>query len=173
LSGEALSHTDRGVRTLLLALLFAGCAHPLTTVWVVRHAEKAQDQGDDPPLTEKGAARAQLLAKMLARIEPAAIYATEWRRTKETVEPLAKLVSVPIEAVGAKETDALAKKITSAHEGETVVVAGHSNTVNRLIAALGGPSFPDLQESDYDSLFVVTICGSRAKLETLRIEVLP
>jgi len=159
------------VRALSIALLLAGCAHPLTTVLVVRHAEKQTDQGDDPPLTEKGTARAQLFARMLARIKPAAIYATEWRRTRDTLQPLAETSSVPIEQVKAKETDALAKKILREHEGETVVVAGHSNTVNKLIAALGGPAMADLEDSDYDNLFLVTISGSQANLQTLRIEV--
>jgi broad specificity phosphatase PhoE len=148
-----------------------GCAHPLTTVVVVRHAEKQKDRGDDPPLTEKGTARAQLLAKLLARIKPTAIYATEWRRTKDTVLPLSEALSVPIREVKAKETDALANTIKSQHEGETVLVAGHSNTVNKLIAALGGPTFPDLDDSDYDNLFLVTICGTQAKLHTLRVDV--
>ena len=40
-----------------------------------------------------------------------------------------------------------------------------------LIAALGGPVFPDLEDSDYDNLFLVTICGSQAKLHTLRVDV--
>jgi broad specificity phosphatase PhoE len=158
------------VRALFLALLLAGCAHPITTVLVVRHAEKQLDQGDDPPLTDKGIARARLLAKLLARTKPAAIYATEWRRTKDTVQPLADAVAVPIRTVDAKDTAGLAKKIAAEHEGQTVVVAGHSNTVNKLIAALGGPAFPDLEDSDYDNLFVVTISGAEAKLETLRVE---
>ena len=158
-------------KAFLPLLLLSACAHPLTSVVVVRHAEKQLDQGDDPSLTEKGAARAQILAAMLARTQPAAIYATEWKRTKETMQPLADLLKVPIETVDAKATDVLAKKILAEHEGQTVVVAGHSNTVNKLIAALGGPVFADLEDSDYDNLFLLTICGSQAKLQTLRLEV--
>jgi 2,3-bisphosphoglycerate-dependent phosphoglycerate mutase len=109
----------------------------------------------------------------LARTKPAAIYATEWQRTKATVQPLAAQLSIPVETVDAKKTDELARQILATHEGETVVVAGHSNTVNKLIAALGGPVFPDLEDSDYDNLFLLTICGSQAKLQTLRVEVTP
>jgi broad specificity phosphatase PhoE len=152
-------------------LLIAGCAHPLTSVVVVRHAEKQLDQGDDPPLTEQGTARAQLLARILAKTEPAAIYATQWKRTQATVKPLADALSLPVETVDAKETDALAKKILAGYVGKTVIVAGHSNTVNKLIAALGGPVMADLADSDYDNLFLLTISGSQAKLQTLRIEV--
>jgi broad specificity phosphatase PhoE len=157
------------VRALFLALLISGCAHPITTVLVVRHAEKELDQGDDPPLTDKGSARANLLADMLAETKPAAIYATQYRRTKDTVQPLADRVSIPIRAIDAKETDALAKQIKAEHEGKTVVVAGHSNTVNKLIAALGGPEMPDLDDADYDNLFVVAISGGKAAVSVLRV----
>ena len=145
----------------------------MTSVWVVRHAEKQLDQGDDPALTDQGTARARRLATLLDRTQPAAIYATEWRRTRDTVQPLAERLSIPIQTVDAKATDRLAKKILAEHEGQTVVVAGHSNTVNRLIAALGGPVMPDLADSDYDNLFLVTICGSQVKLQNLRVEVAP
>jgi broad specificity phosphatase PhoE len=161
------------VRALLLALLVSGCAHPITTVLVVRHAEKQLDQGDDPPLTDQGSARAQLLANMLAETKPVAIYATQYRRTKDTVQPLADRVSVPIRAIEAKETDALAKQIKAEHEGKTVVVAGHSNTVNKLIAALGGPEMPDLDDADYDNLFVVAISGGQVRVARLRITPAP
>jgi hypothetical protein len=34
-------------------------------------------------------------------------------------------------------------------------VAGHSNTIPRIIAALGGPSMPDLCETQYSMLYVL------------------
>lgn len=157
------------VRWLLPLLLVTGCAAaPLTTVVVVRHAEKQKDGSKDPALTPFGQKRAKLLDAMLARTEPAAIYATQYRRTQETVRPLADRTGTSLTTVDAGATAELARRILSEHRGQTVVVAGHSNTVNRLIEALGGPSFPDLADPDYDNLFILTVAGSRTKLLPLR-----
>jgi broad specificity phosphatase PhoE len=140
----------------------------MTTVVIVRHAEKATDQGDDPSLTAAGAERAARLAALLERTKPAALFATQWKRTKETVAPLAEKCGAAIVTVEAKATAELAKRILSEHRGQTVVVAAHSNTVNRLIGDLGGPALPDLDDADYDNLFIVTVGGGEARLLPLR-----
>lgn len=157
------------IRCVSLLLLLAGCAStPLTTVVVVRHAEKQNDGSKDPELTALGETRAERLAAMLSQTEPAAIYATQYRRTQDTVRPLAERTRTPMTTVDAGATAELAKRILANHPGQTVVVAGHSNTVNRLIAALGGPTFPDLKDPEYDNIFILTVGGDRTKLLPLR-----
>ena len=43
------------------------------------------------------------------------------------------------------------------HRGETVLIAGRSNTVPAVVAALAGRSVAPLREEDYDRLFVVVV----------------
>jgi len=53
-------------------------------VLLVRHAEKAAEPADDPPLTAAGAERAQALATALQDAGVTAIITTQLRRTRET-----------------------------------------------------------------------------------------
>jgi broad specificity phosphatase PhoE len=133
-----------------------------TTIVIVRHAEKG-DGGDprDPSLSAAGQARAAALAAALDAAEVSAVYATQYKRTRETGEPLAKRFKVevfvrPVTADNAaKYADQVVKEILGKHAGKTVVVVGHSNTVIDFIEALGGRAPAPLEENDYDRLFIV------------------
>lgn len=174
---------DRLSRRNLLGVLLlglAGCAPPgvapspapaeaATTVVAVRHAERAQDPPNDPGLSAEGVIRARALPAALHSLgaEPvAAIYSTQFRRTQETVAPLAAQTGVtvterPISAANlASYAQDLAREIRSRHTGETVVIVGHSNTVPALVAALSGGPAPQLAETDYGDLFRVIIPAS-------------
>src|SRR5687768_468202 len=79
----------------LLAILFvSGCtgdSGELTTFILIRHAEKGNDGTEDPDLTNEGISRAGKLSEMLRNTPLAAIYATNYKRTRNTVAPLAKI----------------------------------------------------------------------------------
>ena len=147
-------------RLFLLVCLFflGGCAHAssVTTVLLVRHAEKAKAPKKDPVLTHEGQKRAEQLAFMLGGTLPKVIYATGYQRTQLTVRPLAQALGQQVVVHDADKSAALAEEILNKHRGSTVVVAGHSNTVPEIITALGGEASP-ISESEYDNLFVVTI----------------
>src|SRR5258708_35799448 len=65
---------------------FATFNRPLTTVIVVRHAEKKiEPDNPDPDLTPTGEARAAELARMFGDAGVNAIFATLYKRTKQTV----------------------------------------------------------------------------------------
>lgn len=130
-----------------------------TVVYVVRHAEKAVDVADprDPGLSALGLARREALGRVLVDVPLRAVYATEYRRSRETVEPLAGERGLAVTVAPARDTAGLAKAILESHRGEAVLVAGHSNTVPAILRALGAAEAPDLAESDYDDLFILTI----------------
>ena len=86
-----------------------------------------------------------------------AIYATQYKRTQQTVKPLAEKIGVPATTIDAKNTAELVKQIRAQHNGEVVFIAGHNNTVPEIIAALGGPQLPTIPETEFDNLYVVTI----------------
>ena len=130
----------------------------LTTVILVRHAEKDTTPGDtDPGLTPEGIARAELLASMLGNADVAALYASEFQRTQATLGPLARETGLEVTVHPARDGAGLVELLRNRHRGETVVVAGHSNTVPALVEALGAAPVDAIPESDYHNLYVVTV----------------
>ena len=140
---------------------------PLTLL--VRHAEKATEPADDPPLTAAGVERARALAAALRDAGVTAIITTQLGRTRATAQPLATARGLAPEVVSVRrgEVDAHAKAVAAAvrrHVGGVVLVVGHSNTVPAIIAALGGPRLPDICESVYANLFVLVPGPGEARL---------
>ena len=140
-----------------------------TTVLVVRHAERASEPKDDPPLDERGRARADALARVVSSSGVSVVVTSQYARTRETGAAVAsKLALTPIVVPTAvnpatKEptpdaTRALVDEIAK-HRGTTVLVVGHSNTIPALLAALGGPKDVVVGDTVFDDLFVVTIEG--------------
>jgi hypothetical protein len=77
---------------------FATFSRPVTTVILVRHAEKKiEPNNPDPDLTPAGEARAQEIARMFRDAGINAIYATQFKRTQQTVKPLANLTGIYLE----------------------------------------------------------------------------
>src|SRR3954463_6506823 len=146
---------------MLALVLFALAAqpalaigNPVTTIILVRHAEKAATtMTTDVPLSDAGVARSNELARVLADTPIDAIYATQYARTRQTAEPLAK--AHHLEAVVA-DPASMADTIRAKHRGQTVVVVGHSNTTPEVIRALGVTAPPTIADSEYDALFIVT-----------------
>lgn len=140
-----------------------------TVVIVVRHAEKAVDGTDDPPLSDAGRRRAAALSHAVAVAGIKAIFATEYQRTQQTVEPVSQSLNLPVTRVNASKKDLLVKQVLDSHRGETVLIAGHSNTVPDIMAAFGAPKIEPLDERRYDDLFVVFIpSGGPARLLNLK-----
>lgn len=145
-----------------------------TTVVVVRHAERPSDSGSDPGLSAEGEARAQALVRALAGAEVAAVYTTQYRRTRDTGATLAEAVGVevtvrPIDAGNAaRHASDLAAEVIAKHRGETVVVVGHSNTVPDLVAAFGGAEPEEIAESEYDRLYLLVVDGGGVRSVAVR-----
>jgi len=140
---------------------FTTFRRPVTTVILIRHTEKIIDPNNpDVDLSPAGQARAQELARMFGDAGVNAIYATQYKRTQETVKPLADKLGLRINVVNSKNTNDLLAQIRAQNSGQTVFIAGHNNNVPEIIAALGGPKYPIIPESEYDNLFVVTVYRS-------------
>jgi len=137
---------------------FTTFRRPVTTVILIRHAEKIIDPNNpDVDLSPAGQARAQELARMFGDAGINAIYATQYKRTQETVKPLSDKIGVPVTVMNSKGTADLLAQIRAQHSGQTVFIAGHNNSVPEIIAALGGPKYPIIPESEYDNLYIVTV----------------
>jgi phosphohistidine phosphatase SixA len=155
----------------LLVSLLAAPASPVDTlpvvVVVVRHAEKAAEPARDPGLTDAGVARAAALDSLLADAKVTAILVTPYRRNRETAALVARRhgiepTVIPITGGIAAYAEAVAAE--ARRVGGTVLVVGHSNTLDEVVAALGGDgAFGDLCDHQYQSVWTVIVdaTGSR------------
>ena len=131
------------------------------TIFFVRHAEKASEDARDPELSESGRRRADDLAELLAQIEVTHLFATEFKRTRQTLLPLSKASGREVTVVPAGDGAAQVRALRELPEGSVAVVAGHSNTIPGLACDVGGPAkgldcvSRKLPDEQYDRLFVV------------------
>jgi broad specificity phosphatase PhoE len=144
----------RFVFCCLLVGLVLSTANAQSTIFFVRHAEKA-DATKDPDLSEAGRGRAEALAKLLRDANITAIYATELKRTQQTAAPLAKSLGLNVAILPAADRAGLVAKLRTS-TGNSLVV-GHGNTIPDLLEALGFSQPPNIAENDYDNLFVVVL----------------
>lgn len=186
----------------LLSSIFNIRADLPTTVILVRHAERPP--GSNPSLSPAGLIRASRLSEILQNVELSAIFATQYCRTVQTAQPTALKAHVPIQIYPTAEGEIdfstcdpsiekkgavhrfqtnhardLAQIILSDYSGQTVLIAGHSDTVPALIAELGGPNlcpkpYPivggecHILSEEHDNLFILTITETGTSFLRLR-----
>ena len=140
----------------------------ITTLVIVRHAEKATDDPRDPTLSPAGQERAEELAKVLGGASVSAVYVTEFKRTRLTAEPTAQHFNLTIHAQPRAEMtpDVYARdlmpKILKKHSGKVVLIVGHSDTVPAIVKVLTGRTVPPIDETEFDRLYVVEVPKSGA-----------
>ena len=150
------------------AALLEKLRYPKTVV-LVRHAEKDTDDPRDPSLNEAGVLRSRALARTLEGAGVTHLYASEFRRTQQTLEPLSLISGAGVQIISARDPKATLSAISELPRGAVIVVAGHSNTVPALVAGLVGTEQAELAESDYDRLYVVTLWGEKRKASVLEL----
>lgn len=145
-------------------------SRPLTTVILVRHAEKKVEPANpDPDLAPEGVERAHQIARVFGDAGVNAIYATQYKRTQQTVKPLADRIGVPVTLLDSSQTEELVNQIQTTHRGQTIFVAGHNNSVPAIVSVLSNEKFPQIPETEYDNLFIVTIYRfGKAKVTKLK-----
>jgi len=137
---------------------FTTFARPVTTIILVRHAEKnIEPNNPDPDLSPEGLERAQEIARVFGETGINAIYATQYKRTQQTVKPLSDRTGVAVKLLQANQTDELVNQLQTTNRGQTVFIAGHNNTVPAIVSTLSGQNFPTIPESEFDNLYIVTI----------------
>ncbi len=144
-----------------------------TVVLLVRHAERSDTQTCTPAtvktrpnlsLVTAGTQRAQTLAHVGGADSIAAIYASEFCRTQNTVQPLATQLGQTVNVVDQFEADGttgnvdnLVSQIQANNRGQVVLVAGHTSTVPMIIEELSGVTIDPIPENEFDNLYVVII----------------
>lgn len=142
---------------LLTALPLAAQSAPIT-VFVVRHAEKGPEN-PDPPLTEAGQQRAATLARIVGDAGVTALFTSEFKRTRETLAPLAARTGLTPVVIPAGKLDSLITAIRALPPGSRAVVASHSNLVHLIVQRLSGVQIPELTDQQYDQLAIVEVHG--------------
>ena len=157
---------------LFLFSLAPASGQSAKTVVLVRHAEKADNPARDPSLTIIGMARATALADALIDMNIDHVITSQYQRTIETAAQVIDRTGLTPEVIDAGTSEeALAEVVTAVanrSSGETILIVGHSNTIPRLVGALGGSEMPDLGEHEYDSIFILILAPGKAA-RTMRL----
>jgi len=150
------------------------------TVFLIRHAERADEPRQDPPLTDAGVARSTALARLLSNAGVKAIFTSQFTRTKQTAEPLATKLGITVTSFTLKSNPSNPRQIAEEstaevtnkileRSGQSVLVVGHSNSIPDVIKMLGGDIVPTIDERKFDDLFIVTVYAKgKAKVVQLK-----
>lgn len=144
-----------------------------TTIIFVRHAEKELGVGDDPGLSDAGRRRVTELTRQLIDADVVAgidaIYATPFKRTRETAQPLADALDLEVNEYDAADHETVLETILKNHKGKIILVVGHSDTLPELIANLGASKkVPPIDDREYDNIFIISIPWF-GKTKTIRL----
>jgi broad specificity phosphatase PhoE len=132
------------------------------TIFLVRHAEKADDGSRDPDLSETGKVRAENLATILSTAKVDFVYSTDYKRTRQTGLPSAKQIGKEIITYDPRDNSTL-DKIIEESGNSRILIVGHSNTIPGLVNQLiDDERYEQLDEMEYDKLFIVTISGDES-----------
>lgn len=156
--------------------------NPTTTILLVRHADKIEGSGN-VNLSDDGKTRADALIDVANEAGVTAVYANQWCRTAQTAQPLADSLGHPLTVEQVSHPDAglggcsppisvarnllppdidtpteLIDHVLATHEGQVILIVGHSDTVPMLIEKIGQGAFAAVQigHSEYNRLFVAT-----------------
>jgi phosphohistidine phosphatase SixA len=142
----------------------------VTTVLLLRHAEPDYEQGGyDPPLSQAGQVRAQTLIHVVKKVQITGLYTTNTQRTRQTIEPLARDLSLTPIVYGYNSLGDLAAKLRMDHVGEAALVVTHAPTIPELINELGGDGASCMIGNEFDNLFALTLF-QQGRVETVSLQ---
>jgi broad specificity phosphatase PhoE len=132
----------------------------------MRHLDTAAGERDPDLLPEGQRAAAALVAWFRhERAWPAAIYVTDYKRTRQSVAPLAarlRLTPIPYDP---RDTPGLVARVRAGPHPALIV--GHSNTVPDIVEQLGGTRPGALVHEDFGDIWRI---GPEGATTRTRIE---
>ena len=135
-------------------------------LYLLRHAEKQVDEGKDPGWTNAGQFRAHQLVKLFQYRGIESIWSTDYKRTRDTVMPLVNTLQSGFKLYDPHDLPEIANQLLK--DRKNALIVGHSNTTPDLTRLLCQCDMGDMDESEYDLLFVVSVLGSETKVEILK-----
>lgn len=149
------------ILAVLAVLAFTGAsvaAQSKKLIILVRHAEKLPpvdtDKGD-PDLSPDGRLRAERLMNAIKRYRPQEIFVTDYKRTRQTAEPIARLRKVTIQNYDPLHQPEFVAKMLAGKNKQYLIV-GHSNTIPALANLLMKKEvFKQLPDPEYGVFWVI------------------
>ncbi len=146
---------------LSLSIMLSACSP--TSVYIVRHAEKADTPANDPVLTREGQQRAQALKEALKSASIDVIIVSDLQRTRLTAQPLADYLGLQPVVIALRPPSNpdqyiqnVVKEITDNWKGRDVLVVSHNTLIQQIAKNLGSPEIETINEANgYDNFFVI------------------
>ena len=144
------------------------------TIILLRHAEKdlSIDPLDpNPDLSPEGKQRAERFVEVVRKYKPEAIYSSMFKRTIDTVTPLAKQIHpkyrVMIQFYDHRNLNALVDRMMASGV-RTMVVSGHNSTTPALATLfIKENKYKSLAESEYDKIWIIKIKKGKVRDEII------
>lgn len=147
---------------ILCSLLINAQESNTTTYFLIRHAEKVSENPADknPDLNERGFQRAENWEKVLKHISFDAIYATNYKRTLNTVAPIARKMNLITLIYNPSKVDFYHFQLECA--GKNVLIVGHSNTIPQFVNELiHQQKYQEMNDDEFSYLYIVTVKGNQ------------
>ncbi len=141
------------------------CSSTVTTIVIVRHAERLNNT-DATPLSPAGFQRARALRHVLDSAGIQAIFVSDKLRSRQTADSLRIAHSLPQVQI---PKDSISRLVDSlqGRSGQRLLVVGHSDTVPQIIAAYGLEP-PAIAETEFDKMFILTVRQRATRLLRLQ-----
>lgn len=135
------------------------------SLYLVRHAEKQADGSKDPALTTAGEQRAEQLATWLADKSIIDVWSSDYQRSRHTAIPSLANSGLELKLYDPRDLPSLAGQLRDRQNN--AVIVGHSNTTPQLAGLLCDCMVDEMDDQEYDLLFVVSVIDGEAKLDVL------
>ena len=149
------------ILVLLIFISFFKPREKCSNIYLIRHAEKVRvDKLDrDPDLNNKGLLRAENWKRYFVGKNISRIYSTNYKRTINTVKPLAE--NYNLEILIYSSDNITYETFLKSSIGENTLVVGHSNTIPDFVNNLIEEDYYDqIDDLNNSNLYIVSLCDS-------------
>jgi 2,3-bisphosphoglycerate-dependent phosphoglycerate mutase len=150
---------------ILIPFIFSSCT---TKYYIVRHAEKA-DNTEESLLTNEGRKRASDLGNYFVsnRIKLDSIFTSDAPRTMLTGTIVTLATAIHIEPVKHRDQNSLNVFVERLQKisNKNVLIVSHSTVIPNLIQKMSGLNIRNINEDEYDNLYILTRKGNDWSIE--------
>lgn len=140
-----------------------------TNFFFIRHAEKNHDGSKNPNLNTLGQQRALRYVAFFKDIKFDAIYSTNFKRTLNTIKPIAEKSNLKPVIYNPFVIDYATFK--TLHKNQTVLIVGHSNTTpsfaNKILEKF---VYNQMDENNYSNIYKITVKDTIISSELLKMD---